>query len=331
MPRLIFRSLVAIILLLIARSALAQSGGATRSMSGEIHGQVRLAVNGAQAKDVLVRLESFRGGVVGQIMTDQSGKFKFSGLRPDLYVVIVRAVGFKDSQQQVDLQTTPSAYLVFQLTADASASSAPAGTSSPVDATVPAKARKEFEEGRADLLEKKKIESGLRHLEKAINLYPDFLEAQLLLGTAYMDAKRWDKAEQALRRALELEPQTAAAFFALGELYLQQGRATEAEKPILDGLKLEDSWQGHFALGKTYWALGDATRALPHATRAHELKPDFPQVHLLMGNVLLRQREPQRALAEFEDYLKLDPDGPFAAQTRQLVERIRQALAAPGD
>jgi tetratricopeptide (TPR) repeat protein len=293
---------------------------------------VRYANGGRPAEFVIVRLEYLRGGLINQVTTDRSGKYVFSGLNPDQYIVTAHAPGFKEARHTVDLQTATSEYVLLQLVPTESDS--PSGTTSyatPLVANVPSEARKEFEKGRTDLLEKKKIESGLRHLEKAINLYPDFLEAQLLLGTAYMDAKRWDKAEQALRRALELEPQTAAAFFALGELYLQQGRATEAEKPILDGLKLEDSWQGHFALGKTYWALGDATRALPHATRAHELKPDFPQVHLLMGNVLLRQREPQRALAEFEDYLKLEPDGPFAAQTRQLVERIRQALAAPGD
>jgi Tfp pilus assembly protein PilF len=326
----ISKSLIVVILTLVADPALAQVSGG-RSISLDIHGQVRFAVGGAPAQNVIVRLESFRGGIVAQMMTDRTGKFMFSGLKPDQYIVTVRAEGFKETQQSVDLQTTSSAYVLLQLMPDESASpSGPAPSGKVFDAKVPPEALKEFEKGQAALLQKKDMKRGLLHLEKAVSLYPNYLEAQLLLGTAYMDAQQWDKAERALSRALEINPKTPEALFALGEVYRQQERYPEAEKSLLDGLKLNDnSWQGHLALGKTYWAMGDVGRAAPHATRAHELNPNFPQVHLLMGNIFLRQRDPQHALSEFEDYLKQEPNGPFAPQTRALVEKIRKALASP--
>jgi Tfp pilus assembly protein PilF len=318
-----------VVLILVAHLALVPSGESARSVSSEIHGQVRLAVGGAPAQNVLVRLESFRGVVVGQILTDRTGKFIFSELKPDQYIVTIHAEGFKEVQQPVDLQTTTSAYVLLQLTPNESASpSVSAPTEKLFDTNVPPEARKEFEKGRVALLQDKDMKRGLQHLEKAIGLYPNFLEAQLLLGTACMDAQQWDKAERVLSRTLQINPNTAEALFALGEVYRQQGRYPEAEKSLLDGLKLNDhSWQGHFALGKTYWAMGDAARAAPHANRAHELNPNFPLVHLLLGNIWLRSREPQRALAEFEDYLKQEPNGPLAPQTRALVEKIRNALA----
>jgi len=57
-------------------------------------------------------------------------------------------------------------------------------------------------------LEKNKLAESILDLEKAIAIYPNFPEAQIELGTAYMDAKEWDKAELALKQALELAPHT---------------------------------------------------------------------------------------------------------------------------
>jgi tetratricopeptide (TPR) repeat protein len=264
-------------------------------------------------------------------MTDRTGKFVFTHLNPDQFWVSVRAEGYKEIRQQVDLQTSPKAYLVIELQPvgpDASSSSTPPTPS--FDANVPADARREFEKGQEALLQRKEVEKGVRHLEKAVALYPKFLEAQLLLGTAYMDANQWDKAERTLRQVLEAKPQAAGALFALGELYLQQKKYAESEHVLVEGLGIDEaSWQGHLTLAKVYWATGDVAKATPQASRAHELNPDVPQVHLMMGNVLLRNRDARGALTEFEDYLKLDPNGSFAAPTRALVEKIRKALEPP--
>ncbi len=48
-----------------------------------------------------------------------------------------------------------------------------------------------------------------------------------------------------------------------------------------------------------------------------------------MGNILLRKREAPAALHEFKEYLRLEPNGPFAAPTRELVAKIEQALRTP--
>ena len=52
-------------------------------------------------------------------------------------------------------------------------------------------------------------------------------------------------------------------------------------------------------------------------------------VHVLLGNILLRKRDARGALQEFNEYLKLDPQGPFAPAAREMVARIEKALAAP--
>jgi Flp pilus assembly protein TadD len=304
----------------------------TRPVAVEVHGQVRIAQGGSSAENVLVRLESFRGGLVGEVRTDRLGKFRFSGLVPDQYVVSVHTPGFKDTQQQVDLQTASSEYVQLQLVPDKSAppGATPSRTGT-INANVPTEARDEYEKGVTALLaggKKEKLEEAARHLERAVNLHPDFFEAQLELGTVYMDLKRWDKAEVALRRATEIDSKSANALFALGEAQRRQKKYAEAEKSLQKGITLDEkSWQGHFNLGHVYWDIGDWAKAGPHIGRALQLKPDFAEGHLLAGNILLKARQAQNAMVEFQEYLRLSPQGEYASEARALVEKIKVALS----
>src|SRR5262249_19829946 len=144
------------------------------------------------------------------------------------------------------------------------------------DGRVPAEAQKEFDEGGAALLEEKKIEAGISRLEKAVNLYPNFLEARLLLGTACRDSHQFDRAERDFRRCFEINPKLADAYFGLGEIYRRQQKNDKAENALQEGLKLEPkSHQGHFTLGQVYFAKGDIAKAGPEVGQALHLKPDY--------------------------------------------------------
>lgn len=289
--------------------------------SFEVVGQVRMAGSGQPANRIPIKLERFGGGVVDQIDTDGSGRFRFANLQRGYYRVIVNAPGFKPSQQDADLQVVFRSYLVFELTAENSSASALVDV---IDARAPASAREEMVRGR-EALGKKSYEEAIGHLQKAVSSYPEFYEAQLLLGTAFMDEREWKKAEGAFQRAVELKASSAAAMLSLGEVYWRQKRNDEAEKILLAGLKLNDkSWHGYFTLARLYWDLDDIAKAAPAIGHTLQLKPDFAEGHLLAGNILLRINQPERAVAEYHEYLRLEPKGEFAAQTRELVEKLKR-------
>jgi tetratricopeptide (TPR) repeat protein len=296
--------------------------------SVEINGQVRYANNNAPADKVLVRLEFFSSGVAGQTLTDQTGKFRFSGLTPAVYIVTVRAAGYTEARRQVDLQTTYREYVQFQLTPEKNESIMPSGPAAVININVSSEAQKEFEQGRAILLDEKNVEKAATHLEKAVGLSPNFAEAHLLLGVAYTGGKQWEKAERELKKTLEIDAKATDAYFALGEVYRQQKKYDEAEKVLQDGLKLEPkSHQGHFALGQVYFAKGDIAKAGPEVGQALQLKPDYAEAYLLAGNLFLKSRNAASALQMFEEYLRLEPKGQYAAPTREMVEKIRKAMA----
>jgi len=139
--------------------------------------------------------------------------------------------------------------------------------------------------------------------------------------------RRLEDAALSLARASELNPKSVPALVSLGEVRRRQKLYPEAFKALEAALLLDaDSWQGHFTLGLVHLESGDALRAAPHAGRALQLKPDFAEAHLLAGNVLLGVGQPRRALAEYEEYLRLAPQGEYAAPTREMSRKIKKAL-----
>jgi hypothetical protein len=41
-----------------------------------------------------------------------------------------------------------------------------------------------------------------------------------------------------------------------------------------------------------------------------------------MGNIALRKQDPDGALKEFSEYLRLDPKGPMAGGVTQMIQKI---------
>jgi tetratricopeptide (TPR) repeat protein len=267
-----------------------------------------------------VRLERFSGGIVDQISTDGRGRFRFPNLQRGYYKVIINTPGFTPAQQDADLTLLFKVYMVFAL---ASTNSNGPLMLDVIDARVPANARTELNRGRQALADKNPREA-ITHFQKATEYYPDFFEAHFFIGTAYMDLREWESAEAAFQRALAIKPDNAKVLLALGEAYWREKRYPDAELALIDGLKQEDrNWQGYFTLGRLYWDKGEVMKAAPAIGHTLQLKPDFAEAHLLAGNILLKLNQPERAILEYEEYVRLAPKGEFAAEARNLVQKLR--------
>lgn len=318
-----------ILLLFVLTPLVAHSQIRSAAQPAEIHGQLRYAVGGAPAADVVVRLDQLSGGFINEVRTDRLGKFRITNLAPVQYQIIIRHPGYQEIQREVNLVMQSSEYLQLQLVEEKNfAITAKPVTSGVINANVPAEARKEFERG--ELLvnsgDRKKMVEGIPHFERAIALYPDFLEAKLKLGTTHMDLKEWSEAEQVLVAANKAHPQNANVLFALGELFLQQKKTDAAEKALRAGLEVEPrSWQGHFTLGRLYYDGGDIVKAARQVAIALQLNPNFAEAHLLAGNIFLRARKPAEAQSEFQEYLRLSPNGQYAGQTKEILQKIKKS------
>lgn len=308
----------------------------------EIRGQVRLAHGPAAPQGVMITLDSDQAGYVAQALTDSLGKFSFSQIAPETFVLRARHPGYHEVTQRVDLTMSPTAYVVLELQPidrEAPSPAPPVGSAGGrisagqllmEQLAIPEGARKAFEKGHKLLIGSKDPGQSLDHFRKAIEIHPSYAEAYFFLGMAYLDLSKYQDAGPALRKAVKLNDQLAPPHLALGVCENLQGNFAAAEKSLLRGLELNpEAADGYYELGKAYWSLGRWQEAEPHARKAVSLRADYATAHLLLGNILLRKRDAPAALQEFKEYLRLEPQGPFAGSTRDLVAKIEKALGSP--
>lgn len=248
-----------------------------------------------------------------------------------MYLIRINQIGFQEVAVDVNLVDTIRAYINIVLKPDPKSSppdsrNEVAGISvSALDLEVPENARQEFEKGQRALSENK-LDASISHFRKAIKLYESFPQAYTLVGTAYLEKKDWKEAEKALERATSLDPKSSEAYLALGAVFNQTKEYPRAETALLRGLELNpDAPGGHYELAKTYWELGRWQEAAPHIRKAVSLTPDLASPHVLLGNILLRERNAQGAIHEYLEYLRLDPNGPMAEGVRNMVGKLQRA------
>ncbi len=299
-----------------------------------LHGQVRDAVTHQGLGRALVMVEAHDSGYAGQAETDSSGNFTTQGLAPAIYLVRIRMPGYEEVSQQVDLTLAFGTYLNLELRprhAERPVTLPPEGPTARLAArmaVVPEKARKEFAAAEELWKQRKDPNRCSDHLHKALKAWPQFPDAYILLATLYMQQGKQAEAKSALDRAIALDPQLPEARFTLGALENSRKDYASAEKSLMEGLKLDqESPQGHYEVAKTYWAMGRWQEAEPHAGKAAALEPTMAPVHVVLGNIALRRQDADGALKEFQEYLKLDPQGPMADSVRAMVKRIQAAPA----
>ncbi|HET6893279.1 MAG TPA: tetratricopeptide repeat protein [Pyrinomonadaceae bacterium] len=314
------------LLIFLPSTALAQSDmdPSLPGSSFEITGQVTSPDGRKQVQFVDVRLQK-GGSLVDQRTTDSNGRFRFSRLMPGQYMISASSAGFKVAPQQIDItRFIPRVHLLLQLVPEAETFARPKSTSPKVvNASVPEKARNEFEKARAALANQK-VDEAITRLQSAVSLYRDYYEAYVVLGTVYMDQSNWDKAQLVLSRAVEISPTAVEPMVSLGEVYRRQKKYAEAEKVLQGALKLDDrSWLGHYTLGRIYWEKNDLVNAGKQIGATIQLEPDFPDARAIAGNIFVRARMPENAIIEYEEYLRLAPKGQFATEIRELVKKLK--------
>jgi len=296
-----------------------------------IRGQVQYA-DGHHADHVVVRLRSDQSDVNTETQTDNEGKFNFDGLPLSTYHLTIEGQGFIPYSNYIDISMSKMAYeeITLKLDKDPDPKALPPG--GPTDQLsiriiqIPANARKEFESGKISM-EAGDSAGSIRHFQKAIELYPKYAEAYQLLGVLHLETGKLKDAEEELRKATEIEPNMSTAFFALGICRNQMAKYSDAEVVLARGLELDPkSPDGHYHIAEAYWNLGRWQESEQHASRALALKSDFASPHVLLGNSLLRKHDAPGALKEFQEYLRLEPQGLCAAGTRVAVERLEKGL-----
>ena len=295
----------------------------------QLFGRVYYANTYRPAVGVMVRAQSRMVSFVQQF-TSTLGRYNFDGLPPEIYTIEVSVEGFRPVRQEYDLsmfcriEAPPMA-----LEAESNETALPAEAMiSQTDLRVPPKAREAFERGIEELYDRNRPGQSLEHFREAIALYPDYDQAYLQLAVAHSRQAKFTDAQQELEKATALNNKNARGFFLLGFVHGREGHSVESLRALRESIRLDNTyWRAHFELGRALLQLGLTDDALRHAQRAHQLKPDMPQVHLLLHDILVRRQDYQAALAEVDEFLQLFPKDRLSARALKQQEWLRQSMA----
>lgn len=217
--------------------------------------------------------------------------------------------------------------------AQATQAAQPAPTQSPTP-TAEAHKRRSIPEvedamskGEELLFKKHDARASIDEFKRAAKLDPWYGQAYMLLGLAQMQLQQWSDAQWAFEEAAKVEPGNAKAYLGAGSALNEQKNYLEAQKALQHSLEIRpDSAEAHYELARSLWGLGKWQAAEPHARQAIALNKDYAGPHALMGNIYLQQEDGEAALAEFQEYLRLDPEGSLAPSVKEIIGQIKKAL-----
>jgi tetratricopeptide (TPR) repeat protein len=298
-----------------------------------LSGYIREDGSGHVIKSARIELQNSFGTPIANAYSDGNGTYEFDDLGGGDFYLFAQHDGYESSRQFVRPDGSGHVYIDVYLRI-ASPGSAPK-TVNPVsehELSIPPKARELFEKGVQLIVEKSDYRGAVAQFSHAIARYPSYYEAYAAMGLAQNKMGDAAAAEAALRKSIELSAEKYPhAMVDLAAMFNGRKRFSEAE-PLLGKVIALDasSWRGQFELAVALSGQQRYKEALTCAAAARDLKPENPQVYLLLYNLHIRTDDFKGALQDTEAYLKLTPDGTAADRVRRMQEQVQKAIQSSG-
>jgi Tfp pilus assembly protein PilF len=175
-----------------------------------------------------------------------------------------------------------------------------------------AKARQEF--GRLD------FPAASREVERALQMDSDCAEAFTMRAFIELAKNDFEGAFADATHATTLDPNDALSFLTLATAENSRRNFKPAAVAAQQAVRTQpDLWQAHLELAKAFSGQGQTFAAL---RELDSLKVDFPDAHLVRGNVLMQLGRNQEASREFATFLEEAPRDKRRKQINEIVANL---------
>jgi tetratricopeptide (TPR) repeat protein len=263
--------------------------------------------------------------VVGRQNVSSRGRYRFTNLlRDEDYEIVLEVEGVEIARQRLNL-LDPSDIGIrqdfeFEWKARNAAARQTPGVVSAEDVYNRSSINKSLFQKAQEAAQKKKYEEATSLLKQILlNDKLDF-PVWALLGTLYVVQEKDDEAEKAYLSALEAKPSYVVALMNLGKLRGRQKRFDQAIEPLTRAVELRPtSGEANLMLGEAYLQIRKGSKAIPYLDEAARLGK--AEAHLRLGWLYNAAGLKDKAVVEYEEFLKKSPDSP----ERQKLEKYISA------
>jgi tetratricopeptide (TPR) repeat protein len=197
--------------------------------------------------------------------------------------------------------------------------------------TAPNNARQAFEKGRKEFGDKKYAEAE-KHLNKAVELYPQYASAWHLLGDSHRLMQQTDQAITDYNQAIKCDPQFVSPYFGLAVIAVSQNRWADAEKVTsqlthLNGMAFPLAYfynaAANYNLGKL-----DAAEQSARKFESLDTNHQVPDVHLLLASILQTRQDYAGAARQLRTFIAQAPNSPKAAEAQTEAQRLESQTSS---
>ncbi len=319
-----------LLLLLATSSCFAQQEPLKKILSG----YVREEGTGHVIGEARIELQNAMGTPIGFVYSDRNGAYEFDEIPGDCYISVQRD-GYAPLREYVRPDGSGHVYkdILLHAVTNGSASNS-VNPVSEHQLSIPPKARESFEKGVQLVVEKSDYRGAVAQFTHAIEQYPSYYEAYAAMGLAQNKMGDAAAAEVSLRKSIDLSAEKyPQAMIDLASMFNGQKRFSDAEPLLRKAIALDaSSWRGQFELASALSGQQRFKEAVTCASAARDLKPDNPQIYLLLYNLHIHTDDFPEALHDADGYLKLTPDGAMADRVRKMRGQLQKAVdSAPNN
>ena len=270
-----------------------------------VHAQTALTIS--TEPNAVVWIDEIRRGT-----TDASGKLSIAKVSAGRHSVRVRAAGFKETvtpllpgRRALDVKlvrTTDQAELLFQ----------------------------EAETAREQARDDPALEKAADLYRQAIKARPAYPAAQVGLARVLMDLNQFKDAHAAIDAARRTRPAFAEASAVEGRIYREEAFADDAIRSFRRAIREGGGVQpeAYVGIARVYEDKGQFVEAIVEFKKAlAQLADSEPVIYQMIGAAYEKIEKPKDAVAAYEKYLQLAPNGSYAAAIRSILEQLKREAA----
>lgn len=317
---------------LLVTDALAQRGGGQMQL-GNHSIEIHIIDQSGAPLNVSLRVEILTEG--GQRMAEaysnrEQGVADFEGFNDGNFQLRITGPDIEPVNQGFQIPATEATHREYvrvelkNTNPGSSASPDADPTISAQDLQVPARAREEFTKAM-EAYARGDDATAQQSLERAIEIYPQYVKAHNNLGVLYLKAGLKPKAYSEFSKAVEFDPKFAPGYVNRAKVSLADMNYAAAEPELKKALEVDPSaLNAMVLLCSTQFARQEYADALLTARHVHQLThdPQYADVHLVAGEILVSEGKAREAAAEYQMFIDESPNDPRLPKVKSLVIRL---------